>query len=69
MYRQFKVPGIYLSDIKKFTGYSDVKGVCEKLGIRLYILYGNVYNPLGIKDVYKIIKWIRAHQWRQPELF
>lgn len=69
MYKQFKVPGIYLSDIKKFTGYSDVKKACEACGITLYKLNDNVYNPLSVKQAFKVIKWIRAQQYRQLDLF
>jgi hypothetical protein len=68
LFRQFQVPGIRLTDIKKFTGYSDVKKACEVCGIKLWQLNDKEYNPLSVKEVYKIIKWIRAQQYRQPEL-
>lgn len=69
MVKQFRVPGIYLSDIRAFTGYSNVKKACEACGITLWKLNDVVYQPLSVKQAYKVIKWIRAQQYRQPELF
>ena len=67
MFKQFRVPGIRLSDIQKYTGYHNVKRACEACGITLYQLTDTTYNPLSPKQAYKVIKWIRAQQYRQPE--
>lgn len=69
MVRQYKVPGIYLIDIARYTGYSNVKKACESCGITLWKLTDTVYQPLSAQQAYKVIKWIRAQQHRQPELF
>lgn len=69
MVRQFKVPGIYLSDIAKYTGYSNVKKACESCGVKLWKLTDTVYQPLSVEQAYRVIKWIRANQHRQLELF
>jgi hypothetical protein len=62
IYKQWKPPGVYLKDIKNFTGYQDVKGACEKAGVPLVRLRGKEYSPLSLAQVYRILKVIRSLQ-------
>lgn len=61
-FRQFKPPGVYLKDIRSYTGYADVKGACGKAGVVLWILKGKQYAPLEISQVIKVLKVIRSLQ-------
>lgn len=61
-FRQWKPPGVYLKDIKDYTGYSDVKGACEKAGVVLWKLRGREYAPLEISQVIKVLRVIRSLQ-------
>ena len=61
-FRQFKAPGVYLKDIREYTGYADVKGACAKAGVTLWRLRGKEYSPLSLAQVIKILKVIRSAQ-------
>jgi len=61
-FRQFKVPGVYLKDIREYTGYTDVKGACAKAGVTLWRLRGREYSPLSLTQVIKVLKVIRSVQ-------
>ena len=64
-FKQFKPPGIYLTDISKYTGYSDVVGACKRAGVTLYKLTPGRYNPISAQDAYRVIKVIRTFQGRR----
>ncbi len=61
-FRQFKPPGVYISDIKKYTGYADVKSACAKAGVRLWRLNNKEYAPLSLQETYKVLAVIRGLQ-------
>jgi hypothetical protein len=61
----FKVPGVYLSDVKKYTKYSNVKDACKEAGIELYKYNGKDYNPLSVQQLYVLLRVIRARQARR----
>ena len=61
-FRQFRPPGVYLKDIKKYTGYVDVKGACVKAGVTLWRLNNKEYAPLSLQQTYKILRVIRMLQ-------
>lgn len=61
-YRQFRPCGVYLKDIAKYTGYSDVKGACEKAGVTLWKLNNKEFSPLSLQETYKVLAVIRALQ-------
>lgn len=61
-FRQFKPCGIYLKDIKEYTGYSDVIGACKKAGVVLWRLRGREYAPISLQDTYKVLRVIRTLQ-------
>lgn len=60
----FKVPGVYITDVAKFTKYSNVKGACKEAGIELYKYNGKDYNPLSVQQLYVLLRVIRARQAR-----
>jgi uncharacterized Zn finger protein (UPF0148 family) len=62
MYKSFKPPGVYLTDIAKWTGCSQVKKYCEAAGVELYQLDGKTYCPLSLQQTYLVLKQIRAAQ-------
>lgn len=61
-FKQFRPPGVYLKDIKTYTGYADVKSACDKAGVRLWRLRGREYAPLSIPEVIKVLRVIRSLQ-------
>lgn len=61
----FKVHGITIADIKKYTGFTNVIGICRDLGIELYKLTKTQYSPLSTNDVRKVIREIRNRQGRR----
>lgn len=61
-FKQFRPPGVYLKDIRKYTGYADVKGACAKAGVPLMILRGKEYAPLSLQQTLEILKVIRSLQ-------
>jgi len=61
-FRQFKPPGIYLSDIQQYTGQSNLVELCRKNGIKLIKLKGNMYNPLSLEEARKLLYIIRYRQ-------
>jgi hypothetical protein len=61
----FKVPGVYITDVAKFTKYSNVKGACKEAGIELYKYNGKDYNPLSVQQLYVLLRVIRARQARR----
>lgn len=61
-FKQFKPAGVYLTDIREFTGYQDVKGACKKAGVVLWRLRGREYAPLSLQETYKILRVIRSLQ-------
>jgi hypothetical protein len=62
MYRQFRVPGVTITDVQKFTRFSNVKGACQACGIELYQLTETTYNPLSPAQIKKLLLYIRAKQ-------
>lgn len=58
----FKVPGIKITDIQKYTGYPKVAKLCEQIGIELYMLTATQYSPLSMDQAKRIIKEIRRRQ-------
>jgi hypothetical protein len=62
IYKSFKPPGVYLTDIAKWTGCNKVKKYCEEAGIELYWLDSKTYSPLSLQQTYRVLKQIRAAQ-------
>lgn len=62
IYKSFKPPGVYLTDLQKFTRFGNVKKACELAGIELYMLDNKTYNPLSLEQTYRVLKQIRAIQ-------
>jgi hypothetical protein len=61
----FKVPGVYITDVAKFTKYSNVKDACKEAGIELYKYNGKDHNPLSVQQLYVLLRVIRARQARR----
>jgi hypothetical protein len=58
----FKVPGVSISDVKKYTKYSDVLGACKEAGIELMRLSKTHYAPLSVQQIYSLLRVIRKRQ-------
>jgi hypothetical protein len=63
--RHFRVPGITVTDIKKYTGYTNVIGACKEAGVELSMLSKTTYSPLSNEQVYKVLRVIRKRQGRR----
>lgn len=61
-FRQWKPPGVYLKDLKKYTGYSDIVGACKKAGVPLLKLRGKEFSPLSLQQTYEVLAVIRSLQ-------
>jgi len=60
--KQFRPPGVYISDIRRYTGYANVKSACSKAGIHLWKLNNKEYAPLTLQETYKVLRVIRGLQ-------
>jgi len=61
-FKQWKPPGVYLKDIRKYTGYADVKGACEKAGVKIWMLNNKEFSPLSLQETYRVLRVIRSLQ-------
>ena len=61
-FRQFKPPGVYLSDIRKYTGYQDIVGACRKANVKLLRLRGREYNTISLQETKRVLMVIRSIQ-------